>query len=74
MGATTDETRLKHTKTSSVSIFVRFGGWINSHHLPLAAVSDLVVVKMGVAKPSPHAWIATKSGLTPMMFMARVRL
>jgi hypothetical protein len=56
------------------SIFFAISGLQLTLWLPLAAVSDLAVPKMGVAMPTPHVWIAAMSGFTPTMFMTRVRL
>ena len=41
---------------------------------PPMIVSDLAMSRFGGAMPSAQAWIAAKSGLTPAIFMTRVRL
>ena len=44
---------------------------LESTWLARSAVSDLVAPMRG---ETPHVWIAAMSGLTPRMFMTRVRL
>ena len=57
----------------TLAYFCDFGSATDPVAAP-AAVSDLVVPKMGVAMPPHQAWIAARSDFTPKMFMIRVRL
>jgi hypothetical protein len=50
------------------------GDWKSIKRLGPTAMSDQLTSRFGRSDAAPHAWIATRRGFTPMMFMTRVRL